>query len=383
MAVKKMAKRKAPGPDGIPGSVVKLVAMEFGGLIAQLFTECLKQGYFPSQWKEASLVLLRKAGKPEDTPSVYRPICLLGEVGKLLERVIARRLTRHMAEHEEYSLFEEQYGFREFRSTIDAISSLRKWVENTIRRNGGVTLAVSLDVSNAFNSIPWGTIMDALRDKGTPSYLLRTLRAYFKDRYILYINRDGAEDRLMVNRGVPQGSVLGPHLWNIGYDAVLRASLPAGCQTIGYADDTLVLVGGDSWHDATRTANHAVACVTRAVRKAGLKVAPEKTEAAFYHDGTCGDPPETSHVVVERIRVPVSNTIKYLGLLIDSTWGFREHFSRLTPKLEKAAAALSRILPNIGGPRRGGPSYVRCGGAFDGAVRSPNMGTRDTNGQSD
>lgn len=67
-----MRNRKAPGPDGIPGSVVKLVSLELDELMTQLFTECLKEGYFPKQWKEASLVLLRKAGKPEDTP--YRPL---------------------------------------------------------------------------------------------------------------------------------------------------------------------------------------------------------------------------------------------------------------------------------------------------------------------
>lgn len=176
-AIRKMGNRKAPGLDGIPGRVVKLVSMELDEMVARLFTECLREGCFPRQWKEASLVLLRKAGKPENTPSAYRLICLLGEEGKLLEREIARRLTMHMAKNEEYSLSEEQYRFRENRSTIDAITSLRRWVESTIRLKGGVTLAVSLDVSNAFNSIPWKTIIEALRVKGTPPYLLRTLRA--------------------------------------------------------------------------------------------------------------------------------------------------------------------------------------------------------------
>lgn len=86
MAISKMKSRKAPGPDGIPGSVVRIVGLEFSGLIARLFTECLREGCFPKQWKEASLVLLRKAGKPENSPSAYHPIFLLGEMGKLLER---------------------------------------------------------------------------------------------------------------------------------------------------------------------------------------------------------------------------------------------------------------------------------------------------------
>lgn len=245
MAINRMKRGKAPGPDGVPGSILRVIVPKMGSLIAQLFTECLKEGCFPRQWKEALLVLLRKANKPEKSPSAFRPICLLGEMGKLLERVIARRLNTHMERREEYSLFEEQYGFREYKSTIDAISSMRKWVEETIQRDGGVTMAVSLDVSNAFNSIPWSTIIEALKKKGTPPYLLTIMREYFKDRYILYINKDGAEEKLVVNRGVPQGSVLGPHLWNVGYDAVLQSALPAGCQTIGYADDTLILARDD------------------------------------------------------------------------------------------------------------------------------------------
>lgn len=124
--IKRIKNQKAPGPDGVPGAIIKLVGDELSEPLAHIFTECLKVGRFPDQWKEASLVLLRKKGKPEGSPSAYRPICLLAELGKLMERVIAVRLTQHMMGNQEYALSEEQYGFREYRSTIDAISKLKE-----------------------------------------------------------------------------------------------------------------------------------------------------------------------------------------------------------------------------------------------------------------
>ncbi|XP_067211680.1 uncharacterized protein [Linepithema humile] len=77
---------KAPGPDGVPGRVWTLAFGVVGARLRRLYNACLRTGTFPSLWKKANLVLLRKEGKPAEQPSAYRPICLLDKVGKLFER---------------------------------------------------------------------------------------------------------------------------------------------------------------------------------------------------------------------------------------------------------------------------------------------------------
>jgi hypothetical protein len=98
-ATRRMSSRDiALGPDGIPGRAWAETIDIMAPRLRHLFTRCLKEGAYPRMWRTARLVLLRKEGRPMDSPSAYRPICLLDEVGKLLERVIAARLEAHMSE---------------------------------------------------------------------------------------------------------------------------------------------------------------------------------------------------------------------------------------------------------------------------------------------
>ena len=99
----------------------------------------------------------------------------------------------------------------------------------------------------------------------------------------------------------------------MGYDVVLNTALPAGCDTIGYVDDTLIIAKGDNWEDAVHNANHAIACVIRKIGQLGLRTAPAKTEAVFIHDSTKGNPPQAS-VIVEgtRVKVMVLSTSNFI-----------------------------------------------------------------------
>lgn len=84
----------APGEDGLPTLVWKYLWKYLGKVITRIFTACINLGYHPKQWRSARIVVLRKPGKPDySVPGAYRPISLLNTLGKLLEAVMARRLT--------------------------------------------------------------------------------------------------------------------------------------------------------------------------------------------------------------------------------------------------------------------------------------------------
>lgn len=178
--------------------------------LAGCFTTCMKHGIFPSRWKIADLVLIPKGeSTPGELPKV-RPICLLDEVGKTFERLIASRLLEFMNGSPLADCAELQFGFRKMRSTIDALQFVRKTVGEAVA-GGRFVAAISLDIKNAFNSMPWSAIRRAIQRKGFPAYLTRIISAYLSDRWICFPIRNGPQRR-RVCRGVPQGSVLGPLL---------------------------------------------------------------------------------------------------------------------------------------------------------------------------
>ncbi|KMQ83740.1 reverse [Lasius niger] len=158
---------KAPGPDGFGLTLWKKAPVRILEWMKFIFNKCLRSGVSPVAWKRANLALIPKASKPGAPkgrlPKV-RPICLLDDIGKAFERIIVENCI--LAEYESGLMFiDKPIWFYEMAFNLRCSPSSEGDLR-AVRTNGGFAFAISLDIRNAFNSVPWRVIRRALRHKG-------------------------------------------------------------------------------------------------------------------------------------------------------------------------------------------------------------------------
>lgn len=345
-AARALKANKAPGPDGIPNQALKLAVQECPDMFRTALQKCVNEGVFPDRWKRQRLVLLPKPGKPPGDPSAYRPICLIDTVGKLLEKVILNRLTRYTECAS--GLSDSQFGFRKGRSTVDAINTVLETAEIAVepkRRGLRYCAIVTLDVKNAFNSASWAAIAKSLHHLRVPVYLCNLLQSYFDNRVLLYETDEGPCE-LVITAGVPQGSMVGPLLWNGMYDGVLRLDLPGGTKIVGFADDIVLMVLGETQLQVEAYASESIRAVEEWMGHHQLTLAHQKTEVVVVNNFKSV---QTIRVTAGSCSIASKRSLKYLGVLLDDKLNFTSHVVYAADKALQAVASLSRMMGNCSG----------------------------------
>lgn len=326
-ACKKIKTGKSAGPDGIQPETIKVAVETMPEQFINVINRILRTQVFPKTWKKARVALIPKGQTNQDK---YRPICILDVLGKLLEHVILAKLEDHI------TISNSQFGFRKGKSTIEAIEAI---IGNT---NHYWQALVCIDIKNAFNTAKWSLVTRRLQEGGTPEWLVNLIRSYFQDREIIV-----EEYNKSVTQGVPQGSILGPTLWNILYDEVLKIELPPDCETVAYADDLTLIVRSGSKEVLMEKADHALHRIYNWMNMNHLEIAPQKTEAVIFKG------PRNRNGISFTLGGNQITPTKYtrcLGIYIDDKLIFNEHVKRTIEKAEKSYAALVKLMPNIGGP---------------------------------
>ena len=142
--------KKALGPEGITGDMLKHLGSSTKSVLLKIFNQSWTTWFVPPIWKEAEIVPIQKKGKEKKDPNSYRPISLLSSVGKLLERIINRRLVFFLEAKNLIS--STQTGYRTHRSTEDQLALLVQDIENGFQEKKK-TLSVFFDWTKAFDKV--------------------------------------------------------------------------------------------------------------------------------------------------------------------------------------------------------------------------------------
>ena len=125
---------------------------------------------------------------------------------------------------------------------MNAVQEVQKSIDKAFSMKpmpGDFCAVVTLDVKNAFNTANWEHIYQAL-NRRLSVYLMRVASSYLEDMTLMVEMDDGTKE-IEITAGVAQGSVDGPTIWNIHYDALLRLIIPKDEVLVGYAHDVAMV----------------------------------------------------------------------------------------------------------------------------------------------
>ena len=275
----------------------------------------------------AKVIPIHKKGDKSECDN-YRPISLISNISKLLEKLVHERLYSFLGKEK---LFEGQYGFRNKRSTTDALTDITERIRDACDK-GYYSCGAFLDFRKAFDTVNHEILLSKLIHYRIRGQAVDWFQLFLSHRVQYTSVRGFDSEPSLVTHGVPQGSVLGPLLFIIFIND-LHKSVKHG-QILHFADDTNLLYSNKSMEKINKHINHDIS----------LKISlnADKTEIITFKSKR----KQITKYLKFRIsgqKINVSNKVKYLGIQMEQHLHWNVRIENVIPKLNSAIGILSKI----------------------------------------
>ena len=326
-------KYKGTGPNGIPTDILKLINFIICAPLSKIYNICIVTGKQPDKLKLAHALPIFKKGS-RLLVSNYRPISLLSNLNKILEKIMHKRIYAFLEKFE--LLYSLQFGFRSKYSTSHALIHMTETIRTALD-SGHVTCGIFVDFQKAFDTVNHEILLKKLENYGFRGAINEWFRSYLTDRKQKVVINGFQSKCKRMNHGVPQGSVLGPILFLI-YINDLHRSIKF-CTTYHFADDTNILNISKDYRTLQRQVNSDLRSLHKWLTANKISLNEGKTEIIFFRKS---GPTPTVNIKLHGKRVFPSKIVKYLGVYLDEYLSGEAHCNELVKKLNRGNGMLAK-----------------------------------------
>lgn len=333
-AIKHMKDGKAPGPDSFRSEFLKLMDEEGIRWLTKMFNRIYDSGEIPQEWLKSEFIILPKKPGAKSCGD-YRTISLMSHLLKVFLKIIHKRIYRMCEE----GLTETQFGFRDALGTREALFAIQVLFQRCRDVNCDI-FACFIDYQKAFDRVQHGKLIKILQQLGLGGKDRRIITNLYWNQ-VAHVRVEGdVSEELEIRRGVRQGCVLSPLLFNVYSEKIFEEALyeldegilvnGERLNNIRYADDTVVFA--DSMEGLQRLMDRVV----ESSSKYGLDLNINKTKYMIISKNTL----PARRLIVKNEEIKRVGQYIYLGTVINDQW---DNSQEIKCRIEKARSAFVRM----------------------------------------
>jgi len=302
LAMISLSNKKSYGVDGIPQNVFKTAGQVLENELLEILNDFCENG-MDNSLKTARVIPLHKKGDKSELNN-YRPVSNLSVFSKIYEKCLLKRLEDELPDFEG----EHQHAYRKFHSTETALLTIQSYMSQVLESNG-YGILYSVDLSAALDLLKPDLFYRMFKDKISEGLMFSLIDFLTRRRFVVEIDKKQSES-INLDRGCVQGSILGPKLFTL-YTHGLASLELMGAKLVTYADDTYVLVTGNSVGQVVENTKQVFCKHVNYLTSIGMVVNQTKTEVLWV-----GREKMIDEIELNGNKLKLVERMKALGILI-------------------------------------------------------------------